>query len=304
MFKKNINFMNCSDDGFSNIKLITGGVIAGMIVLFVITMNLTGNNEGEGASVQAIDSPPAVETPVETSVPVTSETPVNEDPTEDPVPVETQEPIGEPAVMTWQCDDVSKEFLPMFYGLDGTINMTSEDGESFEYIASKPMSLKRGVEYTMEIYGTFDEFEATYERGVSSIGDKSCLRRVDSWGDSEVTSISFKDSYKLVSVAPIPSTITNASRMFQGATMFNQNISDWDVSNITNMEGMFYGATSFNQDISNWDVSNVQTMRFMFEKASSFNQDLSGWDVSNVTGSNDFDYNSALTSSNLPNFNN
>ncbi|MEP1151296.1 MAG: BspA family leucine-rich repeat surface protein [Balneola sp.] len=33
---------------------------------------------------------------------------------------------------------------------------------------------------------------------------------------------------------------------------------DWDVSNVTNMASMFQGAESFNQDISNWDVSNVK----------------------------------------------
>ena len=31
----------------------------------------------------------------------------------------------------------------------------------------------------------------------------------------------------------------------------------WDVSNVTIMQYMFSGATSFNQDLSNWDVTNV-----------------------------------------------
>ena len=48
------------------------------------------------------------------------------------------------------------------------------------------------------------------------------------------------------------------------------------------MEGMFYGCKAFNQDISNWDVSNVTDMSCMFYMCKAFNQDISKWDVSNV----------------------
>ena len=41
--------------------------------------------------------------------------------------------------------------------------------------------------------------------------------------------------------------------------------------------------SAFNQDISNWDVSNVTDMGFMFNGAVEFNQDLSTWNCSNVT---------------------
>ena len=77
-------------------------------------------------------------------------------------------------------------------------------------------------------------------------------------------------------------------------TTFNENISNWDVSNVTNMAQMFYVASSFNQDISNWDVSNVTNMENMFNTASSFNQDISNWDVSSLEKmSAMFYYNSA-----------
>ena len=78
------------------------------------------------------------------------------------------------------------------------------------------------------------------------------------------------------------SSVTNMSHMFGVATEFNQDISSWDVSSVTNMSHMFYRAVAFNQDISSWDVSSVTTMNSMFDDAEAFNQDLSGWCVSNI----------------------
>ena len=46
--------------------------------------------------------------------------------------------------------------------------------------------------------------------------------------------------------------------MFYGCKSFNQDISDWDVSNVTDMSRMFFMCESFDQNISKWDVSNVK----------------------------------------------
>ena len=84
------------------------------------------------------------------------------------------------------------------------------------------------------------------------------------------------------------SNINIMAVMFNGANEFNQNINDWDVSNVNIMFGMFYNAKAFNQPLDNWDVSSVTNMNSMLRGATSFNQDLSGWNVDNVTDHGDF----------------
>ena len=86
------------------------------------------------------------------------------------------------------------------------------------------------------------------------------------------------------------SNVTNMESMFNESS-FNQDISNWDVSNVTNMESMF-NESSFNQDIGNWDVSSVTDMKYMFSNAI-FNQPIGNWDVSNVTGMEYMFYNNS-----------
>ena len=52
--------------------------------------------------------------------------------------------------------------------------------------------------------------------------------------------------------------------MFEGATSFNQNIANWDVSSVDVMTGMFMGAESFDQNLSRWSVGRTRDMSNMF----------------------------------------
>ncbi|NAS30461.1 BspA family leucine-rich repeat surface protein [Flavobacteriaceae bacterium R38] len=81
---------------------------------------------------------------------------------------------------------------------------------------------------------------------------------------------------------PILKEVTNMFAMFFNASLFNGDLSDWDVSGVLNMSFMFSGASSFNQHLSNWDVSNVRSMSEMFGQAEAFNGNISNWDVSSV----------------------
>ncbi len=100
------------------------------------------------------------------------------------------------------------------------------------------------------------------------------LLSVDQWGDTKWTSMAnmFLNSYEMHLNAqdkPDLSKVTDMSGMFS-RTLFNEDISDWDVSNVTDMFGMFYKAKVFNQDLSNWDISNVKNMQYFLLKANSF----------------------------------
>ena len=80
----------------------------------------------------------------------------------------------------------------------------------------------------------------------------------------------------------VTTRVRDMSKLFYNRGGFNQDISNWDVSNVKNMREMFYN-TAFNRPIEIWDVRNVENMRLMFAKARRFNTDISSWDVSNVT---------------------
>ncbi len=83
-------------------------------------------------------------------------------------------------------------------------------------------------------------------------------------------------------------------RMFFNASVFNQDLSNWNTSSATTLKAMFNGATIFNNGLSagvpstimNWNTSSVTTIESTFASAPAFNGNISGWDVSNVTSAN------------------
>ena len=72
------------------------------------------------------------------------------------------------------------------------------------------------------------------------------------------------------------SSVKNMGNMFRDSP-FNGNISTWNVSSVANMDGMMLGRSAFNGDISSWDVSSVISMQGMFWDNEAFNQDLCAW---------------------------
>lgn len=62
--------------------------------------------------------------------------------------------------------------------------------------------------------------------------------------------------------------------------LFNDDISQWDVSNAETMMGMFAHCDSFNQDLSGWNVSRNRDFSYMFVEATRFNGAIAEWDTS------------------------
>ena len=87
--------------------------------------------------------------------------------------------------------------------------------------------------------------------------DGSGENGINSGNETSITSSGVQHTYDKL----ITTKVTNMSNLFNGATEFNADISNWDTSNVTTMYRMFRSSTAFNADISNWLTSNVTTMQ-------------------------------------------
>ena len=70
-------------------------------------------------------------------------------------------------------------------------------------------------------------------------------------------------------------------------SIFNKDISTWNMTKVTNTSFMFSGTYAFDQPLDNWErigstMGNITTMGSMFNTASNFNRDISSWNVSKV----------------------
>jgi uncharacterized protein YjdB len=149
-----------------------------------------------------------------------------------------------------------------------------EPGESIEHF-----SYLDG-EHTVRVYGSARIFGSYYDGYWSGYSE---LLRVDSWGDIGLTQLprAFQGAYQLYRVpSTLPPGVTDLSNTFREATIFNQDLSRWDVSNVRSMYQTFEEAESFNQNLSDWDLSRVVDMEDMFTRAYSFNN---GCDVGDTS---------------------
>lgn len=92
------------------------------------------------------------------------------------------------------------------------------------------------------------------------------LTKVLNWGDLGLTSLeaAFYNCDKLTDVPDnLPSTVNNLSSTFYGATSFNDDIGNWDISNVTDMTNMFSGVTlsesNYNSLLSGWADQSVNS---------------------------------------------
>ncbi|WP_299366259.1 BspA family leucine-rich repeat surface protein [Winogradskyella sp.] len=185
-------------------------------------------------------------------------------------------------------------------------------------------SLNGDATHTYTTAGTYNvsitgEFPAIYFNS-SNDNNRSKIQHVVQWGSNPWLSMNgaFLDCTNIevtASDAPDLSNVSDMGGMFRGCqsftgqltdlstwdvssvedmsrtfnsfpSVFNGNISNWNVSNVTTIEGLFSGAAVFNQPLENWNVSSVVNMRLAFSNTSVFNQPLNDWNVSSVTDMN------------------
>jgi surface protein len=69
---------------------------------------------------------------------------------------------------------------------------------------------------------------------------------------------------------------------------------------VTSMYGMFQGASVFNQSVSNFDTAKVTTMAFMFDNALAFNQAIN-FSIPLVTNMSQFIRSTVMNTTNVDN---
>ena len=180
---------------------------------------------------------------------------------------------------------------------DGDNNQSSCNGDNPVYLADNGVTIKACEDAQIGDTGNINGFTYTvvseqqlrdYVNSNYPELNRLVTTQVTNMSDLFYDNISFNQDISNWDV----SNVTTMQSMFREAISFNQPIGDWDVSSVVAMGGMFSGGIDtqqasliyidFNQDISNWDVSNVTDMRGMFD-ADAFNQPIGNWDVSNVT---------------------
>jgi len=176
-------------------------------------------------------------------------------------------------------------YLPLYGNVDVTVDWgDNSPTEDFSTEGDKSHAYVSAGIYHVKITGSLTSF------GRENYSHRQAhLTSVTSFGNIGLDTLAYAFYFaeNLSSVpASLPASVKNLSGLFANCTNFNQDISNWDVSNVTDMSKMFGNASAFNQDIGDWNVGNVTNMNSMFRMASSFNQDIGDWNVGNVTDMN------------------
>ncbi|WP_299438625.1 BspA family leucine-rich repeat surface protein [uncultured Aquimarina sp.] len=217
-------------------------------------------------------------------------------------------------ITTWRTTTANQSITIPTIGSGYNYDIDWGDGTfEFGYTGNASHMYSSAGVYKVKITGDFPRIY------FNNTGDKDVITSIDQWGTQQWTSMerAFYGCTALelnVSDAPDLTQATSLERMFMGTnnfvdneasmnswntstitnmanmfadSIFDFNITSWDVGKVENFVGMFNNNAQFNQNISGWNVGEFVTgsisMQAMFDSASRFNQSLNTWDISKVT---------------------
>ena len=142
------------------------------------------------------------------------------------------------------------------------------------------------------VYASSGTYQITLDGsfyGIRFAGTGDCrkLSSIDNWGNNQWGSMAnaFQNCRNVVgnyTDNPDTSLVTTMNTAFRDCKVFNSPL-DIDTSNVTDMDNMFVSSTLFNQDVSSWDISSLTRASLMFflSAFSTTNYDLllPAWDA-------------------------
>lgn len=130
---------------------------------------------------------------------------------------------------------------------------------------------------TVKIYGLV-------EFSFNNVGDCLKLTDVSDVGGVWIRQNAFFGCANLTwSATNAPQRVSGMKGVFRSCTIFNGDVTGWNVSGVNGFSSTFRGCPAFNKDISGWDLTSANQTNNMLNGCTIFNQDVSGWDMSNVT---------------------
>lgn len=148
----------------------------------------------------------------------------------------------------------TKIVLPISGLLAEAVTIDWGDGSPLALVISAlPSHVYPAGAFTVTITGVFSRFGSI---DAEVLAANQAITAVTLWRNNGVTNAAdaFHSATHLTTVVPPPATVTNMARMFFGASVFNQDIANWNVAAVTDMTAMFAGASAFAADLSQWNV--------------------------------------------------